>query len=78
MKFDKSYFWKHKNCMDVFILAGIEQPVEGGVMLIGSDWLTQGVDVFWTTPVVHDNIFIKDSEYDNWIAYTPKGNYYGL
>lgn len=65
-------YYKHKNCIDVFIRVDDETFSYGTVF---GSWLTQGVNSYWsTTESYYFNI--KKEELINWKLYIPKGNYY--
>lgn len=78
MKFEQgSHFFKHKNCMDAFICVMDTIQDTGNKAILRVDWMCQGIETFWSTPIQNQRIFIKDNEYDNWVPYVPKGKYYG-
>lgn len=75
-KFDNYLFWKHKNCIDVFVYIDHIRTDEDNLIVRG-DWMCQGIESYWTTPLTNDTFVIKSDQFDNWIPYEPKGKYYG-
>lgn len=73
-KFEHHYYFKHKNCMDVFIIVdeALEQP--NGDFLVYAQWLTQGTAKFWNASN-QEKFIIEKKQYDNWLPYTPAGEY---
>lgn len=74
MKFDMHQYWKHQNCMDVFILIHSIVQDTGKVAILNVQWMIQGTAHYWATK--QDRIKINPKEYAAWKPYTPKGTYY--
>ncbi len=76
MKFEFSPFWKHSNCLDVFIWPNTVYDTGPEVYIMGN-WMIQGTEKFW--PASEEQlIVVTKKEYDNWKSYSPKGDLYGL
>lgn len=76
MKFeDDSYFFKHENCMDVFLVVDTVVMDSGNVAIIYGNWMTQGTAKYWAASN-RERIKIDKDQYKRWIPYTPKGEYY--
>lgn len=72
MKFDEHKYWKHDDCMDVFILVtGVDLDADKNTIL-WCTWLTQGLEGYWCADP-GDRIVIKPNHYDKWKPYEPKG-----
>lgn len=77
MKFDNdSYFFKHSNCLDVFIVVNNVVMDTGEVAIIWVNWMIQGTEHYWEASN-NERIKVTKEEYSKWISYTPKGKYYG-
>lgn len=74
-KFEKHKYWKHKNCLDVFICVTSEVFDENGKdAILRATWCTQFQNGWGFT--VADRVKITPKEYKNWEPYTPKGKIY--
>ena len=77
MKFSEGYqYFKHKNGIDAFIRVRTVTMDSGDNAILWIDWMIQGVEMYWHSPVFKQRIFIKADQYDNWLRYEPKGEIY--
>jgi len=82
MKFETRTFWKHVNCMDVFLAVFYVVHDNGVTASVSAEWMVQGHEIYGTAPVNPrgDNLVrvdISAEEYDNWKPYDPIGRYVG-
>lgn len=74
MKFDNDRYWKHDNCVDVFIsIIGISFDDDGKSAIVNASWCVQGTASWWHTGTM-GRIVIKPDHYNKWNPYEPKGN----
>lgn len=72
MKFENHQFWKHDDCLDVFIsVYGVDFD-SGTVAKIRASWLTQGHEIYFYNST-SDFILVNSLNYEKWKPYIPKG-----
>lgn len=72
-KFDSHIFWKHENCVDVFLrIYSSSFSLTGDTILVQGSWKVQGLDNHWYCSYT-ELITITAQQYDKWIPYAPKG-----
>lgn len=78
MKFQDSEgkYFKHKNCMDVFVRVRTVVMDSGDKAILWLSWMIQGTESYWLTREDKDRVFIKADQYENWEPYEPKGKLY--
>jgi hypothetical protein len=65
-------FIKHKNCMDAFFhIVSVDYDNNNKARLSGY-WMIQGIEGYWKGSS-KSNINITPKHYNNWLAYSPKG-----
>lgn len=72
MKFDNHKYWKHEDCMDVFIsVNSIPFDDDGRHAILSVTWCVQGTASWWTCEVGRAKI--TPENYEKWRPYEPKG-----
>lgn len=75
MKFDTQKYWKHADCMDVFIsVTGVSFDDDGRHSFLWVNWMTQGTAGYWASSM-GDRIKITPENYEKWKPYKIRGNY---
>lgn len=74
--FQNNKYYKHKNCMDAFIRVNTVTHDNGETAFIWADWMIQGIELHWHSPVFNKRLFILADQYENWLPYQPKGEIY--
>lgn len=72
MKFDMHLYWKHEECVDVFISVNhVVFDDDGRNSILRGHWCTQTPNHWFFT--IQDRIKITDEQYSKWHRYEPKG-----
>jgi len=82
MKFELHTFWKHTDCMDLFLCVHHEFP-HGSATRLSAEWMLQCATKYITVRVGNywesglQTVDILPTEYEKWRPYNPRGVYCG-
>lgn len=71
-KFETKTYWKHDDCLDVFIYVYAIEFDDGEIAKLRISWLTQGSEIYFYNSS-SESVLINSLNYSKWKPYTPKG-----